>query len=143
MTLIVALIVVLAAGAGASYLVFRQLESETVVIEATPEFVRAENGALCGQVEFILEPRKLGYWWLRVAEDATISGAIAIAGNESLDIGLRIYDPANRLVLIQDERQHVLLFELPADIRGDYRFEFDNRHSIFADKELTVSVCFT
>ncbi len=33
--------------------------------------------------------------------------------------------------------------ELAPTIRGIYGFEFDNRHSVFTDKGVTVSVCLT
>lgn len=139
----VALIGMLVAAGAGSYLIYRQLQTESVVIDATPQFVQANDGSMCGTVDFVLEPRTRGFWWLRVEKDTMISGAITIAGNDMQDIGLRVFNPADRLVLFEPERQHNSQFELPAEVRGDYRFEFDNRHSMFTDKEITVSVCLT
>lgn len=136
-----AAIALLASGAGASYVVFKQLDTKTAVIEAAPQFALAEDGSLCGSVTFILEPRTLGYWWLNAEKGTRMSGVATVVGNESLDIGLRVYSPSNRLLLADPERHHAPRFDLPAEIRGEYRFEFDNRHSVFTDKEITVSVC--
>lgn len=136
-----AAIALLASGAGASYVVFKQLDTKTAVIEAAPQFEPADDGSLCGSVAFILEPRTLAYWWLSAEKGTRISGVASVAGNEGLDIGLRVYSPSNELLLADPERDHTPRFDLPAEIRGDYRFEFDNRHSVFTDKKITLSVC--
>ena len=139
--LIVAAFAILASGAVASYVVFKQLDTKTAVIEAAPQFEPADDGSLCGSVTFVLEQRTVAYWWLSAEKGTRITGSATVAGNKSLDIGLRVYSPSNKLLLGEPERHHAPRFELPVEVRGDYRFEFDNRHSIFTDKEITVSVC--
>ena len=53
----------------------------------------------------------------------------------------RLCKKANWIVLLDEDRAHELEFEVAGTIRGDYRFEFDHRHSAFTEKKLTVTVC--
>ena len=138
---ILVLAAVLGAGLGISYLVYRQLETKAVMLEATPQLARDERGALCGNVDLVLESRTLGRWRLRVEEGQAVSGVVAVDGEERLDVGVRIPSPNNRLVFFEAERQHRQPFELSETIRGDYTFELDNRHSVLTDKRVRVSVC--
>ena len=64
-------------------------------------------------------------------------------GREDLDVSLRIKSPSNRLVFRDVNRGHRQEFELTGTIRGEYVFEFDNRHSALTEKHITVSVCVT
>lgn len=62
-------------------------------------------------------------------------------GGKGKDVGFSIWSPTNRVVLFEQDRTHELDFEVVGTIRGDYRFDFDNRHSSFTDKKVTVSLC--
>lgn len=138
-----AIAVVMGAGLGISYLIYRQLDTSTVALEASPQFERNEQGVLCGEVDFVVEARSLGRWLLPVEKAQTISGVVAVDGGQHLDIGFRILSPNNRLVLFHSERAQRHEFEVARTIRGDYQFEFDNRHSTLTEKQLTVSICLT
>ncbi|MCH8949512.1 MAG: emp24/gp25L/p24 family protein [Chloroflexi bacterium] len=78
-----------------------------------------------------------------VPKGKTITGAIIVRGNDQQDIGFSIWSPTNRIILFEEDRAHELEFEVVGTIRGDYRFEFDNRHSAFTEKKFTVTVCVT
>lgn len=136
------LLFVLLSGLGVSYLVYRQLDTDTVLLQAPPQLEQSETGALCGNAAFAVSARTLGLWMLSVEKGQMVSGVVTVAGEEDADIGLKVYSPSNKLVLYEPDRKHQLTFELPPGIRGDYRFEFDNRHSAFAGKDIAVEVCF-
>lgn len=138
---IVVLAVVVGAGLAISYLMYRQLGTETVMLKASPQFERTEQGALCGDVGFVVGARSRGRWLLGVEKGLTLSGVVAVDGNENLDIGFSIWSPTNRVVLSYSERAQRHEFEVAHTIRGEYRFEFDNRHSAFTDKRVKVSIC--
>ncbi len=78
-----------------------------------------------------------------VPKGKTITGAIIVGGNDQQDIGFSIWSPTNRIVHFEEDRAHELEFEVVGTIRGEYRFEFDNRHSAFTEKKFTVTVCVT
>jgi hypothetical protein len=141
LVLMVALLLVLGAGVGVSYLVYRQMDTRTVRLDAPPRLVQSENGDLCGQADFVLKPRTVGEWVLSLQKGQTVSGFVVVAGRDDADIGLRIYSPSNRLVFSDTKRSPRPAFEVPALIRGDYLFKFDNRHSVFTDKQVTVAIC--
>ena len=134
------LLAVLAAAVAAAYIGYRQLETKRVLLVAPPASA-ASNSDSCNSMEFVLDARTVGDWFLLVEEGRTLSGAVTIAGGETADIGLRIFSPHNRLVFYTPQRSHHPEFALQADVRGEYRFEFDNRHSIFGKKQLDVSIC--
>ena len=137
---ITALLAVLAAGLAITYVAYRQLETGTVVVQAAPVLQETEAG-LCGRVEFTVDARKKAEWYLPVEKGQIISGTVVAGGTSDMDIGFQIEAPNNRLVFLEVERQHEFTFELPPSIRGEYRFEFDNRHSTFTDKTVTVDLC--
>lgn len=83
----------------------------------------------------------MGRWPLPLKDGQTISGVIAVAGAEDDDIGFRIRTPHNRLALNEHEPKYRQQFELRGAIRGEYLFEFDNRHSAFTEKRVTLSLC--
>jgi hypothetical protein len=139
--LMVALLVVLASGVGVSYLVYRQMDTKTVRLDAPPQLQQVEGAGLCGAAEFILEPRTVGEWALPLQKGQTVTGFVTVAGREDADIGLRVFSPSNRLVFYDTKRSPRPSFQVPALIRGDYLFEFDNRHSLLTDKQVTVAVC--
>ncbi len=136
-----ALLSVLAVGLGVSYLVYRQLDSETVLLEASPQLKPNGDGAACGTAAFEIDARTTGLWLFPVKKGQVLSGVVNVVGDEDADIGLKIFSPHNRLVLYESERQHHHEFELPPAVRGNYRFEFDNRHSTFTEKDIAVRVC--
>ena len=138
---ILLLLAALGAALGISYLIYRQQELKSVTIEASAQLQPNGQGALCGNVQFQLDARTLGRWRLPVNEGQTVSGVVAVAGSADEDVGLRVWTPHNRVVLNRPERQHEQQFELVARVGGEYLFEFDNRHSSFAHKDVTVSVC--
>jgi hypothetical protein len=128
-------------GAAISFVVYRQLETKTALIEAPVALAATEAGSRCGTVAFAVEPRTLGVWYFPAGEGQTISGFFAVEGDEARDVGFRVISPQNRFVADDVERSHVRAFELDAAVRGDYRFEFDNRHSMFTAKRIGLAVC--
>lgn len=138
---VVVLLVFLAAGGAVVYVMYRQLGSDTVILEASPELIRNEQGALCADVQFDVGARSLGRWLFRVEKGQTISGVVSVAGDAQSDIGFGIWSPTNRVVVFNPRRAHEYEFEVPGTIRGDYRFDFDNRHSSFGGKQVSVSLC--
>ena len=141
--LILLLVVFTAAGAPIAYVMYRQLDTGTVMLEATPQLEVNAQGQQCGEVNFMVEARSLGRWMLPVEDGQTVTGVVAVEGDETSDIVFRIWSPTNRPVLTGAERTHQQEFELSSTIRGEYRFEFDNRHSTFMPKQVTVSLCLT
>ena len=135
------MLVVLAVGITFGYLMYRQLGDGTVALEATPEFKMTESGARCGEVDLVVAARTLGRWDVVLGDGQNVSGWVAVNGGDEVDIGFRVWSPSNRLVFFAPERAHRQEFELLSTIRGAYGFEFDNRHSSFTDKRVTVSLC--
>ena len=140
---IVTLVVVIVAGVAVSYLVYKQLDTKMVDLAVAIELERTEDRGRCGDVDFFVPPRTLGRWPLHVEKGQTISGVVAVDGSEGLDVGLRIMSPSNRLVFREVKRHHRQEFEFTETIRGEYLFEFDNRHSALTEKHIMVSVCVT
>ena len=64
-----------------------------------------------------------------------------VGGNDRQDIGFSIWSPTNRIVHFGEDRAHELEFEAVGTVRGDYRFDFDNRHSTFTEKKRAVTGC--
>ena len=135
------MVALLGGGFVISYLVFRQMETKTVVFAAAVELERTPEGARCGDIDFLIDARTVGQWQLLIEEGQGISGVVAVEGAENLDIGLTINSPSNKLVYWGQKRQHLQQFEIDETIRGAYMFEFDNRHSALTSKSVTVSVC--
>ena len=140
---IVTMLVVIFAGVAVSYLVYKQLDTKMVDLPAAIELEGSEDGGRCGDVDFIVGARTVGLWPLRVEKGQTISGVVTVDGRADLDVGLRIKSPSNRLVFREVKRLHRQEFELTGTIRGEYLFEFDNRHSALTEKHIMVSVCVT
>lgn len=138
---VIALLLVLGAGVGISFLMYRQLGTDTVTLSGTPELVANGQGQACGDVGFAVKARSMGQWLYNVPKGKTLTGAFIVGGNDQQDIGFSIWSPTNRIVHFEEDRAHELEFEVVGTIRGDYRFEFDNRHSAFTEKKLTVTVC--
>lgn len=138
---IVALLMVLGGGLALSYIAFRQFETKTALLDAPAQLAPQPDGSGCGAATLVVEPRTMGRWFLPVQEDQRLAGAVLVGGGEGLDVGLRIFDPNNGMVLLHDEREHEIEFELNAELRGDYRFEIDNRHSVFTKKDVTINLC--
>lgn len=137
------LVAVIVGGVAVSYLVYKQLDTKMVDLVAAIELEGTEDRGRCGDVDFVVAARTLGRWPLRVEKGQTISGVVAVDGSGGLDVGLRIKSPSNRLVFREVKRQHRQEFELTGTIRGEYLFEFDNRHSALTEKHIMVSVCVT
>ncbi len=137
----VTLVALLASGLVIAFLMYRQLGTDSVMLHGTPELVANGSGAECGEIAFTVGARSLGQWMFDVPKSKTITGTVTVAGNESKDVGLSIWSPTNRMVLFEPDRTHVVDFEVAGTIRGEYRFDFDNRHSSFTDKKVTVALC--
>jgi hypothetical protein len=135
------LVIILAGGIAASYVIYRLLETETVAIEASAQWQDMADGSRCMTAAFKVDARTLGVWYLSSPEEASVSGTVSVAGSGDEDVGLRIYSPANRNVYRSLQRMHEGSFQYEASVRGDYRFEIDNRHSSFASKDVTLSLC--
>ena len=128
-------------GAVLSYYLYGQLRTETVPIQGVPQAVAGADGASCERLTFSLEPRQMGWIWVRAQRDQeTIWGRFTVQGRVDEDVGFRVFSPQNRLVL-REEKQHDLDFNLPAEVWGDYRLEFDNRFSILTDKDIELTYC--
>lgn len=120
---------------------YRQLGSDSLTLTGTPELVANGSGSQCGQIAFDIGARSVGQWYFEVPKGSTLTGTVTVGGDESKDVGLRIWSPVNRIVLLEPDRKHVVDFEVVGTIRGAYRFDFDNRHSSFTDKQVTVALC--
>jgi hypothetical protein len=84
----------------------------------------------------------LARWSLSLAAGQSAAISVSVGGDRTADIGLRVWSPNNRLAYAAPDRFHTIEFALDAQVRGDYAFELDNRHSTFTEKRITVSVCF-
>ena len=135
------LTVLLASGLLIAFLMYRQLGTESVTLTGTPELVATGNGSECGEISFSVGARSIGKWFFNVPKSKTITGTVTVGGDASRDVGFSIWSPSNRVVLFEQDRTHELDFEVVGTIRGEYRFDFDNRHSSFTDKKVTVSLC--
>jgi len=145
MRAVVALVVgaVLLVGVGSAYIMYRQLGSETIMLKGEPVLQANGEGAQCGEVGFDVNARALARWMYGVDKGKTMTGTVTVGGNEDQDVGLTIESPTNRTVFFEPHRAHEIQFEIVGTIRGEYRFEFDNRHSTFSEKRVIVSVCVT
>jgi len=133
--------VLLSSGLLIAFLMYRQLGTESEVLNGTPELVANASGAECGEIAFSVGARSLGQWLFDVPKSKTITGTVIVDGEEGSDVGFSIWSPTNRVVLFEPDRSHEVDFEVVGTIRGAYRFDFDNRHSSFTDKKVTVSLC--
>ena len=138
---VTALVLVLGASLAISYLVYRQLDTKTVTITDTAQLQPNGAGALCGSLSFSLDPRTLGRWLFPIKVGQQVSGDVTVDGSEAEDIGVRVWSPSNRLLLNRPVPQHSQQFQLVAPARGDYLFEFDNRHSALTAKRITIALC--
>ena len=139
----VALFAMLGAGFTMAYVMYRQTNTGTVTLHGSPEFVPTETGEMCGDVDLVVGARMLGLWSLPLEDGQMLRASFTVKGNVAADIGLRVLSPANRVVFFTPQRVHSEELELGPTIRGIYNFEFDNRHSVFTDKGVKVSVCLT
>ena len=124
----------------AAYGFYAWLQTGTVAIEAAPQPVVGADGGPCETTTFTVGSRRLGKFYLRTGEGQTISGRYAVRGSSRHDVILRAYSPQNRF-LLDGGKKHELDFTVPAQIRGDYLFQFDNRFSIFTDKIIDLTYC--
>ncbi len=138
---ILILLVVIGGGLAMAYVTYRQMETKIVTLVAANELVDNGQGARCGDLRFVVEARSVGRWTMLMEQGQTLSGFLAVEGEERDDIALRVWSPSNRTVLLEPTRRHRHEIELAAQVRGDYRFEFDNRHSGFTDKHIVLSAC--
>jgi hypothetical protein len=137
------LLTLLGAGSVIAFVTYRQLDSDTVRLEGAVKLASNGQGALCGDASVVVAARSLAQWELPVEDGQNIAGTITVEGDETADIGFSIWSPTNRVVAFVPGRTHQHEFSLPSTIRGAYRFDFDNRHSTFTDKKVTVSICVT
>jgi len=139
--IVISLLGILVAGVFVSYLMYRQLGTSTVALSGAPELTATADGQQCGDIGFSVKARSLGRWLYKVPKGKTITGTFSVSGGESQDIGFSIWSPTNRVVYFDADRAHELEFEVVGTIRGDYRFDFDNRHSSFTEKDVSVTLC--
>ncbi len=138
---LIVLVVFLAAGLAIAFFMYRQLGTSTVTLEASPNFEVNAQGESCGDVTFEIGARSLGQWMFLVEGDRNVTGVVKVDGSETDDVGVSIWSPSNRPILVRLAPQHEQEFELISTIRGEYRFEFDNRHSALNSKRVKVSLC--
>ena len=139
--IVVSLLGVLVAGLFVGYLMYRQLGTSTIALDGAPELSVTADGQECGDIGFSVKARALGRWLYTVPKGKTITGAFSVSGAENQDIGFSIWSPTNRAVYFDSDRAHELEFEVVGTVRGDYRFDFDNRHSSFTEKDVSVTLC--
>ena len=139
--IILTLTVLVASGLGIGFLMYRQLGTDSATLSGTPELVANGSGAECGDIAFSVGARSIAKWFFDVPKAKTLTGTVTVDGDATKDVGLSIWSPTNRVVLFLPDRGHELDFEVVGTIRGEYRFDFDNRHSAFIDKKITVSLC--
>ena len=135
------LFAVLGVGVSFGYYMYRQLGTGTVTLSATPEFAPTADGSLCSSVDLTLSARSLSRWPLLMEDGQNLSGSFAVKGGPGTDIGFSIWSPTNRVVHLEPKRIHGGEFELLSTIRGEYDFEFDNRHSTFTGKHIELELC--
>lgn len=128
------------AGAAMSYVLYGELHSETVAIEAAAQPVAGADGATCEALVFDLGSRRRGKLYVRAEEGQSIDGRFVVRGPSERDIILQVYSPHNRIVL-PGSRRHELDFSIPAVLWGDYLFEFDNRFSVLTGKTIELTYC--
>lgn len=138
---ILAFATVLGAGLLIGFMMYRQLGTDSLTLSGTPELVENGSGSRCGEVVFDIRARSIGQWYFKVPKGSTLTGTMTVAGNRTYDVGFGIWSPTNRIVVIEPHRKHQVDFEVVGTIRGEYRFDFDNRHSSFTDKRVKVEVC--
>ena len=136
-----AMLVVLVVGVIFGYLMYRTLGTGNQTLQASPEFVTNGDGSRCADVDLSIKARSLGSWQLNLEDGLFISGSVVVNGGVDSSIGFRVWSPSNRLVFHTPQRIHEQAFELGGSIRGGYTFEFDNRHSSFSKKNVTLAIC--
>jgi hypothetical protein len=136
-----ALLLVLGGGIAVAYTVYRQLDTKTVLIDAAGQWEQRDDGSSCETVAFAVGARTTGLWYVASGGAAKMWGSLEVEGTVDKDVGLEVYTPSNRVAYRAEQRMHQGLFELAADVRGDYRFQVDNRHSAFTKKRVTLFVC--
>ena len=136
-----AMLIVLLVGITFGYIMYRQLGTGDETLSATPVFVATGDGSRCADVDLSVKARTLGSWQLVLEDGLFISGSVVVNGGVDSNIGFRIWSPSNRLVFHTPQRIHEQEFELGGSIRGGYTFEFDNRHSAFTRKNVTLVIC--
>ena len=139
--IVITMTALLASGLVVAFLLYRQLGTDSEMLSGTPELVANGSGAECGEIAFSVGARSVGNWFFDVPKSKTITGTVSVEGDEGNDVGFSIWSPTNRAVLVEPDRTHEVEFEVVGTIRGEYRFDFDNRHSSFTDKQVTVSLC--
>jgi hypothetical protein len=137
---LLSLVLLLVAAASTGYFVYRQVDTRTVTLAAPLDM---PQGSACGATQLTVKARTLGRWSFSLSEGQGAAVSVSVDGRETADIGLRVWSPNNHIVYAAQERFHTVEFTLAAEVRGDYTFEFDNRHSTFTEKRLAVSVCFS
>ena len=137
----VMLVLILGTGLVVSYLIYRQMETKTVVFAEEAQLERAPEGAMCGDVQLVVGARTLGQWSLLVDKGKVISGDVVVDGSGALDVQLNIHSPGSELIYWGKSPEHLQTFEVSDTIRGAYMFEFDNRHSALTSKTVIVSIC--
>lgn len=136
-TMIAALLL---SGLVVAFIMYKQLGTDTVTLAASPDLEPTADGD-CGSVDLSIGARTLGQWYFEVPKAKTITGTVVVNGGESSDVGFSIWSPTNRVVVFNSTRTHETDFTVEQTIHGQYRFEFDNRHSTFTSKDVTVDLC--
>jgi hypothetical protein len=134
--------IVAAVGVSLAYIAYRHADTSTVLLDGAPLVAAAANGEMCGDQYLIVDERTLGQWYLELPENAQVALTVTAGADASHDIGLSVWSPSNKMVWVAEYRAHVHQVELTAELRGGYRFDFDNRHSTFTAKALDGAFCY-
>jgi hypothetical protein len=134
--------IVAAVGVSLGYIAYHHAHTSIVLLDGAPQVAAAADGEMCGDQYLIVDERTLGRWYLELPENAQLTATVTAGQDASHDIGLSIWSPSNQMVWVAEHRAHVLNIELTAELRGGYRFDFENRHSTFTPKALDVSFCY-
>lgn len=101
------------------------------------------NGKLdeCTNVNFSVRPRQVAERTVALRDGDLVRGTFEVDGGFGrVDILLRVATP-NDLEILASPRTDQYDFTFPADMHGDYVFEFDNRYSMYTSKSVALFYC--
>lgn len=123
-----------------SYFLYGQLRTEIIPIAAEAQAYAGPDGTPCETMTFTLEPRQMGRMSVLAQKGQSITGRFVVHGGLNGDVAFRVYAPQGRMVVDEGKNQE-LEFNILANIRGEYVFEFDNRFSIVTEKDVELTYC--
>lgn len=123
-----------------AYFLYGQLRTEIIPIVTEAHAYAGPDGASCETMAFNLERRQMGRMSVMAEKGQSIVGRFVVHGGLNGDVAFRVYAPHSRMVMDEGRNQE-LDFNIPARIRGEYVFEFDNRFSMLTEKDVELTYC--